>query len=66
MSGKKIKIKISPNGEIKMRTEGIKGKECEQYIKILSDIIDVKITEKQYTEEYYEEEQSEVIIEDNL
>lgn len=66
MSNKKIKIKISPNGEIKMHTEGIKGKECEQYVKILGKLVDIKVTEKKYTEEYYEEEQNQVILEDNI
>lgn len=65
MSEKKLKIKISPNGEIKMYTEGVKGKECEQYIRILENLIDVKITQKEYTQEYYEQEQSEIIITDN-
>lgn len=65
MSEKKLKIKISPNGEIKMHTEGVKGKECEQYIHLLEKLIDVKILQTEYTQEYYEEEQSEIIISDN-
>lgn len=62
---KKIKIKISPNGEIQMHTEGVKGKECEQYAKILENLIDIKVLKKEHTQEYYEEEQSEIIISDN-
>lgn len=65
MSNAKIKITISPNGEIKMHTEGIKGKSCEQYIKVLEELADVKIVKKEYTSEYYEEQQSEIIISDN-
>ena len=62
---KKIKIKISSNGEIQMHTVGVKGKECEQYAKILENLIDIKILKKEHTQEYYEEEQSEIIISDN-
>lgn len=65
MSGKKLKIKISPNGEINMHTEGVKGKECEQYIHLLEKFIDVKIIQQEYTQEYYEQEQNEIIVTDN-
>lgn len=65
MSNAKIKITISPNGEIKMQTEGVKGKSCEQYIKVLEELADVKIVKKEYTSEYYEEQQSEIMISDN-
>ncbi len=64
MSNKKLKIKISPNGEIHMHTEGVKGKECEQYVKVLENLIDVEITKQKFTQEYLEAEQSEIIISD--
>ena len=35
MSGKKLKIKLLPNGEIQMETQGVKGKKCLDYIDIL-------------------------------
>lgn len=64
MSGKKLKIKLLPNGEIQMETQGVKGKKCLDYIEILKKLVDAKITDTQLSQEYYETE-SEVIVEDN-
>ena len=33
---KKMKIKLLPNGEIQMETQGVKGKKCLDYIEILN------------------------------
>lgn len=56
MSGKKLKIKLLPNGEIQMETQGVKGKKCLDYIDILKKLVDVKITDTQLSQEYYETE----------
>lgn len=61
MDKKKLKIKLLPNGEIKMHTEGIKGKKCLDYAKLLEQLADAKITTQELTPEYYETE----IYEDN-
>ena len=42
MSGKKLKIKLLPNGEIQMETQGVKGKKCLDYINVLKKLVDVK------------------------
>ncbi len=57
---KKLKIKLLPNGEIQMETQGIKGKKCLDYIDVLKKLVDVNIIDTKPTEEYYETE-SEVI-----
>lgn len=54
MSEKKLKIKLLPNGEIQMETHGIKGKKCLDYIDLLKKLVDVKITDTQLSQEYYE------------
>ena len=54
MSDKKLKIKLMPNGEIQMETHGIKGKKCLDYIEVLKKLADVKITDTQLSQEYYE------------
>ena len=54
MSDKKLKIKLLPNGEIQMETHGIKGKKCLDYIDVLKKLVDVKITNTQLSQEYYE------------
>ncbi len=64
MSGKKLKIKLLPNGEIQMETHGVKGKKCLDYIEILKKLVDVKITDTQLSEEYYETE-NEIVTTDN-
>ena len=51
---KKLKIKLLPNGEIQMETVGIKGKKCLDYINVLKKLVDVNISETQYSQEYYE------------
>ena len=56
MSDKKLKIKLLPNGEIHMETHGIKGKKCLDYIEVLKKLADVKITDTQLSQEYYETE----------
>lgn len=56
MSEKKLKIKLLPNGEIQMETQGVKGKKCLDYIDILKKLVDVKITDTQFSQEYYETE----------
>ncbi len=61
---KKLKIKLLPNGEIQMETHGVKGKKCLDYIDLLKKLVDVKISDIQYNQEYYETE-AEVVTEDN-
>ena len=64
MSDKKMKIKLLPNGEIQMETIGVKGKKCLDYIEILKKLVDVKITDTQLSQEYYETD-SEVLNTEN-
>ena len=63
MSDKKLKIKLLPNGEIRMETQGVKGKKCLDYIEVLKKLVDVKITDTQLSQEYYE---TEAEVSDNL
>ena len=51
---KKMKIRLLPNGEIHMETIGVKGKKCVDYIDVIKKLIDVKVIDTQYTQEYYE------------
>ena len=53
---KQMKITLLPNGKIKMETQGIKGKKCLDYIDVLKKLANVKITDTQYSQEYYETE----------
>lgn len=55
---KKIQIRIMPDGTIESKTINIKGKACTKYAKVISDLTDSRIIGQHYTEEYYEEEES--------
>ena len=55
MAKKQLKIKILPNGEVQMQTQGIKGKKCLDYIEIMKLLGDFKIEKQELTSEYYEE-----------
>lgn len=59
MAKKQLKIKLLPNGGVQMHTEGVKGKRCLDYAKLLEEIADVKITSQELTPEYYEAEEFE-------
>ncbi len=52
----KIKIRLFRDGTVQMETEGIKGKRCADYAKVLERLADVKIDKLQTTSEYYEQE----------
>lgn len=58
MAKKQLKIKLLPNGEIKMETIGVKGKKCLDYVQMLKLLADVKITKQEFTNEYYESEET--------
>lgn len=60
----KMKIKLLPDGTIQMETEGIKGKKCMDYAKVLERLTDAKIYKLEKTDEYYQKEILEV--EDNI
>lgn len=49
-------IKIRKDGTIESETKGIKGKKCSDYIKIIEELTDSKVVRKEYTKEYYENE----------
>ena len=53
---KKMIIKLLPNGEIQMETQGIKGKKCTECVDILKKLVDVNIKETKVTDEYFETE----------
>ncbi len=52
----KLRIKLLPNGMIEMVTEGIKGKKCVSYAKLLQLLTDAKIDKAYKTKEYDESE----------
>lgn len=59
MSGQ-IKIRIFEDGHVQGEVNGIKGKKCTNYIKILEELLDSKVVDSDYTPEYYELETQEI------
>ncbi|PJI07521.1 MULTISPECIES: DUF2997 domain-containing protein [Clostridium] len=59
MSGK-IKITIFEDGHVQGEINGIKGKKCTNYIKILEELLDSKVVDSDYTPEYYELETQDI------
>lgn len=57
---KKLIIKIKKNGSIEAETKGIKGKKCEDYIKVIEELTNSKLINKEYTKEFYEKEEEEI------
>lgn len=53
----KLIVKINPDGTISVETIGIKGKKCKDYMNIMEELLNSKIIDSSYTEEYYEEEE---------
>lgn len=39
----KMKIRLLPDGTIQMETEGVKGKKCMDYAKVLERLADAKV-----------------------
>ena len=52
----KMKIRLFPDGTIQMETEGIKGKRCMDYAKVLAKLADAKISSIEKTDEYFQTE----------
>lgn len=57
---KRIQIQIFPDGSIQAEVQGIKGKKCTDYIKILEEILEAKTVDSAYTPEFYETEEIQV------
>ena len=62
----KLKIKLLPDGTIEMETQGIKGKKCLDYAKVLEQLADAKTEKLTKTDDYYHDEYLELDESQNL
>lgn len=53
---KRFIVKIDAKGHIEVATDGIKGKECVDYISFLENLLEAKAIDSSFTKEYYETE----------
>lgn len=51
---KTIKVLIQRDGRVRVDVEGVKGKACTDYIRLLEEVLDAETVESAYTPEYYE------------
>lgn len=58
---KKLIITIKKDGTIDAQTKGIKGKKCEDYIKIIEELTNSKAVNIEYTPEYNQQADEEVL-----
>ena len=61
-----IKIRICQDGLVYAETKGIKGKACSDYAKVIEQLTDARILEKEFTEEYYQENYVEQTLEERM
>lgn len=64
--GKKIQLRIYPDGTVQANVEGVKGKKCTDYIKIIEGILEAEVIDSEYTPEYYESEKIEINEDDRI
>jgi hypothetical protein len=51
----KMSITITPNGDVKIQIEGIKGKKCVDFSKAFEEALG-EVSDRKFTSEYYQEE----------
>jgi len=56
-SMREIKVTVSPNGEVKVSTEGFSGSSCKDVTKDLEKLLGV-VEDETYTTEYYLNEEN--------
>lgn len=54
MLHKKIRIEITPSGEIRAKTLGMTGEECLDYVEVIEQLLDAKSVDSEFTEEFLE------------
>lgn len=58
---KKIKLKISPDGQVQAEVLGFRGRRCADYISVLEELLDAEAIDSERTPEYYLEEEVETV-----
>lgn len=56
---KQLQVRIYQDGRVEAETHGITGKSCGDYMPLLERMLEARVTDTRYTEEYYMEENRE-------
>lgn len=51
---KQVQVRIFPDGRIEAEVDGVKGRKCADYIKVLEEIMQAKTDKIEYKADYYE------------
>lgn len=51
---KRLRIRIYQDGYVQTETIGVMGKKCEDHLNLCEKILQHRVVEKVYTDEYYE------------
>ena len=52
----RLSIRIFPDGKVQGGIQGVQGKKCTNYIKIIEDLVRGRIFSSEFTDEFYEKE----------
>lgn len=63
---KRVIISIDRKGLVNAEISGVKGKKCTDYISLLEDILEGKVVEQEFTQEYYQEQEARVAPEQSI
>lgn len=50
--GRRIVVRVAPDGGISAETQGIKGPRCLDYIEVLEALLEARVTSSAFTTEY--------------
>jgi|GEM_PF-2276426 len=64
----RMSIRIFPDGKVQGDIQGLQGKKCTNYIKIIEALVNGQTLSSEYTDEFYEQEmvQQRAGLEDDL
>ena len=57
---KQMLVRLYPDGRIEAETKGVKGQSCLQYMALLEQMMQARVTDSEFTKEFYETETEQV------
>lgn len=57
---KRIRFEITSDGKVYAKTLGMDDETCLDYVEILEDLLDAKVVDSNYTEEFLQAQQKEI------
>jgi hypothetical protein len=54
---KRVRIQLFSDGRVQADVQGVKGRKCTDYIKILEELLEAETADSMFTPEYFEAEE---------